>query len=153
MINGTISCEAVPANCVADGQHIYWSPNPDKVPAECHHIGKRGPCSIDQVVTRDATGAISCVISKEPIVVKTTVAPRIVKPTGRNYTAIRNARLNPGAIVNTTVAPEPEEPPQKKKDTKKSVTPATELKPSSMWDQPTCSPGSYRKQSGKCPPY
>lgn len=149
LINGTISCEAVPANCVADGQHIYWSPNPETVPAECHQIGKRGPCSIDQVVTRDATGAISCAVSKEPIAVKT-VATKIAKTVGRNYTSVRNARLNSGANATAIVVPEVEEP-QKKKDTKKAVTP--ELKPSSMWDQQSCAPGSYRKQSGKCPPY
>lgn len=149
MINGTISCEAIPANCVADGQHIYWSPNPETVPAECHHIGKRGPCSIDQVVSRDATGAVSCVVSKEPV---KAVAAKIAKTAARNNTATRNARLNSGAT--TTIAPEPEAEaaPQKKKDTKKPVTPV-ELNPSSMWDQQSCSLGSYRKQTGKCPPY
>jgi len=150
MINGTISCEAVPANCVADGQHIYWSPNPETVPAECHHIGKRGPCSIDQVVTRDATGAVSCVVSKEPM---KAIAAKIAKTAARNNTAPRNARLNSGAASNINVEPETEAAPQKKKDNKKTATPSVELNPSSMWDQQSCSLGSYRKQSGKCPPY
>ncbi|KAK4026554.1 Uncharacterized protein APZ42_017213 [Daphnia magna] len=159
MHNGTISCEPIPANCVADGQHVNWSPNPEAVPADCHQLGKRGPCSIDQVVSRDAAGIISCVVSNEPIALKA-VAAKIAKVAGRNSTATRNAKpisdlatdLNNNsttAAVETTSSPVP----QKKKEFKKATASVVEEKPSSMWDQQSCSLGSYRKQSGKCPPY
>lgn len=65
MAEGIPSCQPIPVNCTADGQHVHWSPDPLKVQPECHQLGQRGPCSIGQIVTRDQMG-IKCVFPPEP---------------------------------------------------------------------------------------
>lgn len=64
MKNGKPVCEAVPVNCTADGQHVHWSPDPVKVPADCHVLNQRGPCSVGQIVHRDQKG-IKCIFPPE----------------------------------------------------------------------------------------
>lgn len=69
MVEGIPTCEPVPVNCTADGQHIHWSPDPLKAKPECHRLGQRGPCSIGQIISRDQTG-IKCIFPPDPTGVK-----------------------------------------------------------------------------------
>ncbi|XP_057376635.1 uncharacterized protein LOC130697862 [Daphnia carinata] len=96
MTNSTPTCELLPANCTADGKHVYWSPDSVKVPAQCHVMGQRGPCSLGQIITRDNSGTVKCTFPPEPEV--TTPAP-VVGVTSK-----------PGATGPTTPTPTTETP-------------------------------------------
>jgi hypothetical protein len=124
MTNSTPTCETIPANCTADGKHIHWSPDSVKVPADCHVLGQRGPCSLGQIVTRENTGTIKCSFPPEPTAVTT--------PAPATTAAAASASVKTSATGPTTPAP------------------TTEAPISSVWDKPSCSQGSYRSQNKRC---
>jgi hypothetical protein len=97
MTNSTPTCEVTPANCTADGKHIHWSPDSVKVPADCHVLGQRGPCSLGQIVTRENGGTIKCSFPPEPTTtVTTTPAPAA---------AVKTSATGPTTPAPTTEAP------------------------------------------------
>ncbi|EFX82133.1 hypothetical protein DAPPUDRAFT_241234 [Daphnia pulex] len=122
MTNSTPTCEVTPANCTADGKHIHWSPDSVKVPADCHVLGQRGPCSLGQIVTRENGGTIKCSFPPEPTTTTVTTTPAPA-------TAAAAAAVKTSATGPTTPAP------------------TTEAPISSVWDRPSCSQGSYRSQN------
>lgn len=82
MTNSTPTCEILPVNCTADGKHVYWSPDAVKVPAQCHIMGQRGPCSLGQIITRDKTGTVKCTFPPEPEVTTPTPVVGVTSKTG-----------------------------------------------------------------------
>lgn len=163
MANGKPSCEQLPGNCTVD--QVYWSPDPVKIPSECHPIGQRGPCSIDQVIVRDLiTGQVSCVIPTEGVPV---YEPKIKAPelNVESVTEINVETTETNTEVNTDV-PIISEPVSvksvvevvtgprvklnKKEFSIKEATAVLAAEPS-PWDRAPCPPGSYRSQTNKCP--
>lgn len=118
LVNGKPTCELIPGNCTID--QVYWSPDP-AIPTECHFIGQRGPCFLGHVITRDAAGVASCVISIP--------AETVVDST----TDISVAYAEPAATGP-------------KRETKKAAV----VEPSPFEPVP-CPLGSYRYQINKCP--
>lgn len=145
-------CEPLPGNCTVD--QVYWSPDPAKIPEECHVIGQRGPCSIDQVISRDVVGLVSCVV---PVETKTT-EPKAKVSSKKDSKIKLDIKTKENEETNTEIDPEtntevstnldetkPE--PIAKKESKKEVV--QQVLPS-PWDRPGCPLGSYRSQTNKC---
>lgn len=161
-------CEPLPGNCTID--QVYWSPDPTRVPEECHIIGQRGPCSIDQVITRDLAGVISCVIPPEKNETLSKSEPKIsvkaepktsVKEEPKTIVKIEeNIESNTEITVETNTEINVQEKTETKAD-KKAIEPKVESKKESKkeaaaevipspWDRPACPLGSYRSQTNKC---
>lgn len=63
---GKIVCEQVPVKCPADGQHVYWSRDPSVAKPQCFQLGAQGPCAEGQVLGRNFSGAVDCVLPPRP---------------------------------------------------------------------------------------
>ncbi|KZS16703.1 uncharacterized protein LOC116927141 [Daphnia magna] len=57
---GKVVCEEVPADCVADGEHVYWSPDPLVAKPQCVQLSVRGSCAEGDLLQRNRSGAVAC---------------------------------------------------------------------------------------------
>lgn len=60
----TPSCQPIPDGCLADGKHVYWSPDDEGSTGmkdkQCWVLGSQGPCSHDEILDRYVTNYIGC---------------------------------------------------------------------------------------------
>lgn len=140
----------MPGNCTID--QVYWSPDPSKIPEECHVIGQRGPCSIDQVISRDLTGLVSCLVPTEKNLAEAKTEQK-VKSEGKAQiqTNVENNTeidVETNTEINTEISIEKTKTEPKKESKKETVN--EEVVVPSPWDRPGCPLGSYRSQTNKC---
>lgn len=51
----------MPADCPADGQHVFGSYDPLVAKPQCLKLGVRGPCIEGTVLGRNGSGELACV--------------------------------------------------------------------------------------------
>ena len=60
------SCQPLPEGCLADGQHVFWSPDyegstgTEMNDRQCWLLGSQGPCSEDETLERYVSNYIGC---------------------------------------------------------------------------------------------